>query len=217
MYSAPFNICLGITSKCNLSCRHCINRNLTGSESDLTTKELLTVIDQLGEAKVFKVSIFGGEPLTHPDFFPIVEHLNKYPIKLSLNTNGTLIDRKTAKWLKEHKIKSTVVSFDGSNSEVMDKTRGKGAFLKNIKGIEALLAEGLSVLLSVTLTKINYKDIKDMVLLGEKLKADTISIESEIKNIDVRIGRLVKAYENGALQESEISQQVKVIVNRKIS
>lgn len=174
MYSAPFDVCLGITSRCNLSCKHCLNRNLADSEDDLTTDELFGVIDQLGQAKVFNLSIFGGEPLAHPDFCRIVEHLNKYPIKLSLNTNGTLIDRAMAKWLKEHGVKSAVVSFDGSNPEVMDKIRGKGAFNKNIKGIEAFISEGMHILLSVTLTKMNYKDTREMALLGKKLKANSI-------------------------------------------
>lgn len=174
MYSAPINVCLHITSGCNLSCKHCMNRNVAKSDPDFTTEELLDLIDQLGKAKVFEISIFGGEPLTHPDFFRIVEHLNKYPFKLSLNTNATLIDRSIAKRLKEHKIKNAVVSFDGSNPEIMDKIRGKGTFEKNIKGIEALLAEGMPVLLSATLTKINYKDVRAMVLLGRKLQAGRI-------------------------------------------
>lgn len=151
-----------------------MNRNLAGAEDDLTTEELLEVIDQLGQAKVFNLSIFGGEPLAHPDFFLIIEHLNKYPIKLSLNTNGTLIDQPRAKWLKAHKIKRAIVSFDGSKPEIMDGVRGTGAFKRNIKGIEALLKEGLSVLLSVTLTKINYQDVREMVLLGRKIEATGI-------------------------------------------
>ncbi len=174
MFSAPLNVCLNITSRCNLNCKHCMNRNLSGCGSDLTTKELLNVIDQLARAKVFQVSIFGGEPLTHPDFFLIIEHLNKYPIRLSLNTNGTLIDRNLAQWLKGHNIKDVVVSFDGSNDEIMDKVRGKGTFLRNIKGIESLLTEGLSVLLSVTVTRINYCDIRAMALLAKKLKANRV-------------------------------------------
>ena len=174
MYSAPINVCFHITSRCNLNCKHCINRNRLDSDADLTTEELIRVVDQLGQAKVFQVSLFGGEPLCHPDFSLLVEQLNKYPMQLSLNTNATLIDRAMAKWLRKNKIRSTVVSFDGSTAEIMDRTRGKGTFEKNIKGIESLIAEGLPVLLSTTLTKINYKDIRAMVLLGRKLNAGNI-------------------------------------------
>jgi radical SAM protein with 4Fe4S-binding SPASM domain len=151
-----------------------LNRNASQAEPDLATDELFGVIDQLAAAKVFRVHIFGGEPLVHPDFFLIVEHLNKYPIRLALNTNGTLIDRKTTKWLKEHRIRAATVSFDGSCPEIMDATRGKGTFDKNIRGIESFLSEGFRVLLSATLTKINFKDIREMVLLAKKLNAPSI-------------------------------------------
>jgi len=172
--SVPANVCLGITSKCNLNCKHCLNRNLPVSEPDMTTEQLLNVIDQMGQRGTKSASLFGGEPLCHPEFKRIIEHLNKYPISLSLNTNGTLIDREMACWLKEHKIRSTVVSFDGSNADIMDGIRGKGAFQKNLKGIEALRSEGISVLLSVTLTKLNYKDVREMVLLGKKINGNSI-------------------------------------------
>lgn len=175
--NTPFPLedaCLGITSRCNFSCKHCLNRNLPLSEADLTTQELFGVIDQLGNGGVKKVSLFGGEPLCHPDFKEIVEYLNQYPINLSLNTNGTLIDSEMARWLKGHKIGSAIVSFDGSRPEIMDAIRGEGAFEKCLKGIKVLCTEGMNVLLSVTLNKINYQDIKEMVLLGRKLAGNSI-------------------------------------------
>jgi radical SAM protein with 4Fe4S-binding SPASM domain len=79
-----------------------------------------------------------------------------------------------ARWLKEHKIGGTVVSFDGAKAEIMDALRGKGAFEKALKGIAALRLEGITVLLSVTLNKINYKDVRNMVLLGKEIGGNAI-------------------------------------------
>ena len=168
------NICLGITSHCNFSCKHCLNRNFPETEEDMTTQQLFQVVDQLKECGCSGVSLFGGEPLSHPDFKAIVEYLNAKQIGISLNTNGGLIDRPMARWLKEHKINGTVVSFDGSCPEVMDKIRGKGAFDSALKGIQALRSEGLDVLLSVTLNKINYQDVRQMVLKGKEIDGNTI-------------------------------------------
>ena len=120
------------------------------------------------------MSLFGGEPLCHPDFKRIVEHINKYPISISLNTNGTLIDGEMAKWLKGHNIRGAVVSFDGSGPAVMDDIRGEGAFEMCVRGIKALRSEGLHVLLSVTLNKFNYKDVREMILLGKKIGGTSI-------------------------------------------
>ncbi len=174
----PLSVCLGITSKCNLNCRHCINRASGSSQSRpepvMTYEKIVDVIDAMGEGGTKAINIFGGEPLCHPDFRRIIERINKYPISISLNTNGTLIDVEMARWLKAHKITSTVVSFDGSTPEIMERMRGAGTFERCIKGIRALRNEGLSVLLSVTLTKLNYKDVRDMVVAGKKLDAAAI-------------------------------------------
>jgi radical SAM protein with 4Fe4S-binding SPASM domain len=168
------SICFGITSRCNFSCKHCLNRSLPAHDPDLTTEELIRVIDQMIEMGVKGLSLFGGEPLMHPDFKKIVEYLNKSAIGISLNTNAALIDREMARWLKEHKMNGTVVSFDGSSAQIMDAIRGKGAFEAALKGIEALRSEGLGVLLSVTLNKINYQDVRKMVLLGKKINGNSI-------------------------------------------
>jgi radical SAM protein with 4Fe4S-binding SPASM domain len=172
--AVPASVCLGVTSKCNLNCRHCINRDLPGSGPDMELKELLGVIDQMGEGGTKNISLFGGEPLCHPDFKRIVEHINKYPISISLNTNGSLVDSETARWLKSHKISGAVVSFDGSSAAIMDGMRGEGSFEKCLAGVEAMRSAGMSVLLSVTLTKLNHEDIRAMALLGRKAGGCTI-------------------------------------------
>ncbi len=170
----PAAVCFGITSKCNLNCRHCLNRNLPSAGTDMTTEQLFDVIDQMGKGGTKSVSLFGGEPLCHPDFKRIVEHLNRYPISLSLNTNGTRIDAETARWLMGHRITGAVVSFDGSRPEIMDRMRGAGSFDGCVKGVKALRAEGMSALLSVTVTRLNYKDISQMASVGRKIGGTSI-------------------------------------------
>jgi len=170
----PLSICFGITSKCNFSCKHCLNRNMPASEPDLTTEELIDVIDQLALGGTKGVSLFGGEPLCHPDFKRIVEYLNKRSISISLNTNGSLVNTEKARWLKANNVRDAVVSFDGSSASIMDGMRGKGAFEMSVKGIRELTAEGIRVLLSVTLTRLNYKNVREMVLLGKEISDDSI-------------------------------------------
>ncbi|MFH1479151.1 MAG: PqqD family peptide modification chaperone [Candidatus Omnitrophota bacterium] len=175
IYIPPLQgMCFGITSLCNLSCKHCLNRNLGEQELDMTTEKLLSVIDEMYEIGIRSLSLFGGEPLAHPDFKKIVEYLNGKNMNISLNTNASLIDLDMAKWLKEHKVNGTVVSFDGSNAFIMDEMRGKGAFQAAIKGIKALRSEGINVMLSATLNKINFRDIREMALLGKEIGGNSI-------------------------------------------
>jgi len=135
----------------------------------LTTPELLKVIDQLGQAKVFNIGIFGGEPLMHGDFFKILKRIQSYPVIVSLNTNASLIDRPLAKKLQESKIRSFCVSFDGSRPEVMDRMRGAGAFTGCLSGVKYLRGYTANIMLSVTLTRYNIPDIRNMVILARFL------------------------------------------------
>jgi len=173
MLSSPLDVCLGITSKCNLNCQHCLASS-TRQNLDLTTIELLGIIDQLAAAKVFRLNIFGGEPLMQPDFFKIVKRIRKYPMRISLNTNGTLIDKATAKKLADNKISSFCVSLDGSTAEVMDKVRGRGAFDSCLTGIKHLLQYRANIMLSATLTHYNLHDIRNMVLFAKSLGVKNI-------------------------------------------
>jgi sulfatase maturation enzyme AslB (radical SAM superfamily) len=166
---ASVSVCLGITSKCNLSCKHCLNRGLPHQEPDMTTEKLLQVIDELKELGAGGVSLFGGEPLMHPDFKKIVSYLREKKMAIALNTNGTLIDKDMASYLKTQGVRLAVVSFDGSKASITDSIRGQGVFEKSLEGIKALHSEGIRTVLSVTINKINHKDLRGMVLLGKKI------------------------------------------------
>jgi SynChlorMet cassette radical SAM/SPASM protein ScmE len=173
VYSVPLSICLGITNQCNLRCKHCLAAS-TRTARDLTTEELLGVIGQINELKVFDVSIFGGEPLLRDDFFTIVEALNKPWISLSLNTNGTLITKELAARLAATSIKSYTVSLDGSSSAVQDALRGEGSFEKNVEGIRNLVEQKCRVLISTTVTRYNYFDVENILKLSRDIGAKRV-------------------------------------------
>ena len=171
--SAPLSVCLGITNKCNLNCRHCLAAN-TSQEPDLNKTEIFNIIRQILDLKIFNVALFGGEPLMRDDFFEIVEALVKPWINLSLNTNGTLINKETAGRLSRYPIKIYTVSLDGSSPETQDPLRGKGSFVKCIEGIKNLIAKKCKVLISTTVTRYNWHDIENIAILGRKLGASKV-------------------------------------------
>lgn len=177
--SAPISICLGITNKCNLRCKHCLASNSRYSE-DLTTNEVLNIISQIRELKVLNIAIFGGEPLMRKDFFAILEALSRLKINLSLNTNAILITKKMASRLSRYPIKVYTVSLDGSCAKVQDPFRGKGSFEKNIEGIRNLVQEKCNVVISTTVSRFNYKDLENIVLLGRTLGANKVRFNNVV-------------------------------------
>ena len=167
LLSAPLNICLGITRECNLRCKHCYVSD-TRYDKELTTEEFLNVIKQIKQIKVFDVDLFGGEPLMRKDFFVLLEALTRFKIGICLNTNGTLITEEIAKKLSQYHIRSVVVSLDGASGEIQDPLRGKGSFEKALKGIENLTAAKCRVFTATTVTRFNYRDLENIILLSQK-------------------------------------------------
>jgi len=169
----PENVCFAITGRCNLRCKHCGAKETWGTK-DMSTKMMSDIIDQMGMAGVKAVSLFGGEPLLREDIFVLIERLKRYSIRISVNTNATLITEQLAEKFKEKGIKNFVVSLDGATREVHDRQRGNGSFYKAIRGIKILVSKGMSVLLSFIVTKINEKDIERFAELGRDLGVTTV-------------------------------------------
>ncbi len=168
--SAPLDVFIAITNRCNLACKHCNVYPTRNSTNDLTTDEWIRFIRRLAELKVFTLWISGGEPFMREDVFSILHEIEAHHFHYGLNTNATLIDEQASRRISElKKLFSVVVSLDGSSPAVHDKQRGKGSFDRTIRGIEILLKHNKHVSTYTTVTRNNYQDIEDIVILGKSL------------------------------------------------
>lgn len=168
IFSAPLNVTLGITNRCNLNCNHCLASS-TRTKDDFTTEELLRLIEELRQLKVLNICIFGGEPLIRKDFFVILKALSALRVPLSLNTNGTLITKSRASKLARYPIRAMAVSLDGSCAKVHDAIRGQGAFRATISGIQNLIEKKFQILVSTTVTRYNHTDVGNIADLSKRL------------------------------------------------
>ena len=107
----PHFIDWAITSKCNLSCRHC--RGI--SKGELTTDKAIGVISEITELQPEWVIIEGGEPLLRSDLFDLLNLIRRNNIDVYLITNGTLITPQIVSSLKSLKIK-LMISIDGATA-----------------------------------------------------------------------------------------------------
>lgn len=193
--SAPTNVCLCVTSKCNLNCRHCFAKSQT-SEKDRSFADISRVIRELAEEKVFFVALFGGEPFLRADILDIVAFLSTFPIGITINTNGTLIDESLSKALADFKV-SFVVSLDGASADIVDEIRGKGVFDRTIRGIEALGKHGHKFLISTTVMSPNCGNLADIASLGRDIGALGVRFNNVfyINNAECYLDRIVLAPE----------------------
>jgi radical SAM protein with 4Fe4S-binding SPASM domain len=152
-----------ITRTCNLRCVHCYSDSYAQKyPGELTHEEAKHVIDDLVAFKVPALLFSGGEPLARPDLLKLMEYAAGSGLRVTLSTNGTLIDEPTAHWLREIGLTYVGISLDGIG-ETNDLFRGKkGAFDAAVRGMRNCRAVGQKVGLRLTLTRRNCMDLHDI-------------------------------------------------------
>ncbi|MDD4601920.1 putative mycofactocin radical SAM maturase MftC [bioreactor metagenome] len=160
-----------ITRTCNLKCVHCYsNSDAQKYTGELTTAEAKKFIDDCADFKVPVLLLSGGEPLIRPDVFELVEHAKKRGIRTTFSTNGTLIDKETAKRIKSLGVGYVGISLDGLG-EANDKFRGKsGAFDNALRGIRNCMEIGQRVGLRFTINRYNFHDLENIFKLIKEEK-----------------------------------------------
>jgi MoaA/NifB/PqqE/SkfB family radical SAM enzyme len=137
--SAPFKAFFNLTKRCNLFCAHCFNDSGYRSSPELPFEQITRVLDELQAKGIFMVTFAGGEPLAHPNIYEVLHHLCGSDLRVSIITNGILIDDRMAECIANTpNVVSVTVSLDGADAKSNDFVRGRGAFQKAVSGIRRL-------------------------------------------------------------------------------
>ena len=146
--------------RCNLHCVHCYAQSRDIEYTDeLTTQQGKELIDDLAQFGAPVILFSGGEPTMREDLPELAMYARDKGMRAVISTNGTLIDEKMAKVLKDIGLSYVGVSLDGMR-ETNDKFRGvPGAFDAALQGMRNCKAEGIKVGLRFTINKKNAQDI----------------------------------------------------------
>lgn len=173
--SAPMSVDVFVTSRCNLRCAHCFVGSSEGNTSELAYEDLESIFNQLENMRIFEVRINGGEPLLHHEIDKILAFLRKKRFRKVILTNGTLLDGRIVKLLKESGTIPTI-SLDDSQAKSHDSFRGvEGAFDKTIKAIRLLRDCGVEYGINCCINRANMARYEEIMTLAEKSGASRIA------------------------------------------
>lgn len=169
----PINGTFEITSRCNMNCKMCYIRMSPEEQAcigkEKTAEEWIALGKECAESGLLFLLITGGEPFLRSDFREIYDGLKKLGFIISINTNGTLLTKETVKWLKKDPPASVNLTLYGAGSETYKKICGfENGFERAINAIELLKEAGISVVLNISLTKLNCDDLEKMIEIGRK-------------------------------------------------
>lgn len=193
--TGPFHVMVDVTRRCNMRCLGCrfhsgeVNRPSLSDpfvdDMDLGMFECLG--RELAAMGTREMWILGeGEPLLHPGIFDMIAFAKSLGFRVSLITNGTLLDRERCMSLIASGLDAIQVSlwavtaktyaqhYPGSDPGNLDRV------IDGLSGLSALKA-GLGrraphVILHHPLTRANVDEIDALADLAQKTRAEKISL-----------------------------------------
>ena len=129
------------TLACNLRCKHCLVSAGAKLKEEMSTSEMIKLVDDAVELGVKRIYITGGEPFIKEDIFEIIEYITREKeLELIVLSNATLFDDKKIAKLENLKGPKLIlqVSLEGPDAEIHDNLRGEGSFDKTVDGIKRL-------------------------------------------------------------------------------
>lgn len=173
--TAPLNVALEITNRCNLACIHCANRANEVPQDELTTAEVKRLFDEWAALHVFAVTITGGEPFVRPDMVELLQYLDHLGLRSIVLTNGLLITPEILKAIPESV--GLQLSIDGLGDQY-EYVRGRGTFARLLRTVELLEGERRPVGATLVFTKKNSRHALEVMKFclerGIRLKMDPL-------------------------------------------
>ncbi|RDD53137.1 MAG: radical SAM protein [Candidatus Korarchaeota archaeon NZ13-K] len=134
------------------------------------------MVDSIATVPEFRTLVLtGGEPLIREDLCDIIKYARDVGFEVVIATNGTLLTEKKAKELSSLDIAGVAISLDSCESELHDNFRGvPGAWRRAIEGAENARREGLYLHINITLSKLNFEELHQLLHLADKLGSHVV-------------------------------------------
>jgi heme d1 biosynthesis radical SAM protein NirJ len=167
--SAPGPVVIwNLIRRCNLTCMHCYSISADiDFPGELSTEEVLAVMQDLKAFRVRVLILSGGEPLLRKDLFDIAARGKALGFYLGLSTNGTLIDDALARRIAGAGFEYVGISLDGLHGTHDRFRRKDGAFAASLAALRRCRELGVKVGVRFTLTQDNAADLPGLLELVE--------------------------------------------------
>jgi radical SAM protein with 4Fe4S-binding SPASM domain len=179
----PIGAMIEITHRCHLACVHCYledNHAWHDKGRELTTAEVLGIIDQLRAAGCMFLTITGGEVFLRPDLFEILRHARGRGLAVVLFTTGTLLTPAHVDELARLHLRRVELSLYSADPLVHDAiTQRTGSHAKTMHALHALLERRIPVVIKCPLMRTNFDSYDGLKGLSEQLGI-TLRIDSSV-------------------------------------
>ena len=164
-----------LTSRCNERCIHCYipHENKT---NDIEPAFFYNVLDQCREMGVLNLTLSGGEPMMHKNFYEFLRKAKEYDFSINILSNLTLLNDEIIKEMKENRLSSVQVSLYSMKPDIHDSiTKMPGSFYKTRDNILRLIENDIPLQISCPTMKQNKDGFAEVLRWARehKVRAET--------------------------------------------
>lgn len=203
----PLGVHLDLTYRCNERCVHCYLDH--EDHGEMTTAEILGLVDQLADAGTFFLTLSGGEIFMRRDLFEIIAHARRRTFCVKLKTNAVMVTPAKARRVAELGVDEVQVSVYSHRPEVHDAiTKLPGSLERTLAGARALREAGVRVSFANVIMRGNEEDYPHVRALcasmGIEYKADATITPMmdggrEVLALNVEAAKLAEIYRDDAM------------------
>jgi radical SAM protein with 4Fe4S-binding SPASM domain len=163
---------LQLTSRCNLTCKHCYLGEPT--KAALSLPQVMSVLEEFERMQGLRVLFSGGEPLLYPHLKALNDALPRFALRKVLLTNGTLVrEENFPAWCHFDEIQ---FSLDGLKKG-HEALRGRGTFEQTMAGIRAAQDKGIPISIATMVHRYNLTEFETLARWIADLQAVEWSID----------------------------------------
>jgi len=129
-----------VSTRCNLDCVTCIRNTWSENINDMSMELYRSILSDLSDLPELSEIIFGGfgEPLMHPKIDEMVSLAKEAGYRVSITTNGLLLEKEIVDKLIELRADELVVSIDSFSQEEFGMIRSGGELNRLLENLKML-------------------------------------------------------------------------------
>jgi len=139
---------------------------------ELETRQVFSVLDQLKDVGCFYLGFTGGEPFARKDIMKILWYAKRCGFEIIIYTNGSLINKETARELGRLRPNKVDITIPGMTKEAFEKVTGViSSRDKVFDAIGFLHKNGIELGFKTCLLKENEDEIEEIEVFSASLEA----------------------------------------------
>ncbi len=162
----PIVMQVELTYRCPLHCLHCYSdcyNNAGSAGRELSTKDMMRLLDKLRDAGCLWLTFTGGDPMARRDFLALYEYAKRRGFILTVFTSLAALTDEILQKMVEQPPFSIEMTLNGVTEDTYERiSQVKGSFRRVMRNTERVLEAGLPLKIKTLVSRNNFHEMDEI-------------------------------------------------------